>query len=175
LSKSQIQKLEKEEEVVKIYLLEIKPILFLQSSMDDAETTPVHTAGVKGSGVKVAVWEGSPDNWNNLSVTEAYDLSPEDVTDHARLTTAIIKNRQRSGPNGYAPDCVMHSANSYDLDALKWALEKECTVISQSWGYTYETDSIILRCLQRFSNSPTTVSDYIASSGEPGSRSLRCR
>jgi hypothetical protein len=55
-------------------------------------------------------------------------------TSHARLTTAVIKNRQASGPHGYAPDAKIFSANSRDLKALNWAIvSKNCRVINQSF------------------------------------------
>ena len=49
------------------------------------------------------------------------------------MTTAIIRNNQSVGPHGHAPDSLIHSANSKDLEALRWALDRGCTVINQSF------------------------------------------
>ncbi len=38
----------------------------------------------------------------------------------------------------------MHSANSFDLSAIRWALNKGCTVISQSWAWDFEFDYRVL-------------------------------
>jgi hypothetical protein len=54
--------------------------------------------------------------------------------DHARLTSAIVKNIEPNKPHGHAPDCALFSANSSDNDALRWAVnDQHCTVISQSF------------------------------------------
>ena len=55
---------------------------------------------------------------------------------HGRLTSAIIKNVKAAATgvsNGYAPKTLLYGANSSDVDAIGWAIDEGCTVISQSF------------------------------------------
>lgn len=79
------------------------------------------------------MYEDGPSDISQLQFASRYSATPP-ASDHARLTSAIIKNRQTTGPRGYAPDCNLHSANSRDVEAVRWAAQdKGCTVISQSF------------------------------------------
>ncbi|MBA2302030.1 MAG: hypothetical protein H0W08_05300 [Acidobacteria bacterium] len=78
------------------------------------------------------MWEDGPDRQNQLIISGRYTSAP-DTDEHSRLTHAVIRNRQRTGSLGLAPACNLFSANSTDLDALAWAVEQGCTVISQSF------------------------------------------
>jgi Subtilase family len=145
LSKNDILTLAKDPDVGTIFLHEPEGIDDLQDSINIANTNYVHSVGVTGRNVKIAVWECGPDIATDLVITDIYDSSQSCKREHARLTTAVIKNKQTVGPHGHAPDCIMHSANSKDLDALAWAVnDKECTVISQSFHRNSEQTSSVL-------------------------------
>lgn len=107
-------------------------ILDLDDSVKISNADDAQTAGYKGSGVKVAVWEDGPSDTSQLSITSQYDTTPP-ASAHARLTHAVIKNTQTTGSKGYAPSCSLYSANSAKRAALTWAAQQGCTVISQSF------------------------------------------
>jgi hypothetical protein len=53
------------------------------------------------------------------------------ASNHARLTSAIVKNTEANLPHGHAPDCDLYSANTSGIDALRWAVrDQHCTVVS---------------------------------------------
>ncbi|KAI1820265.1 peptidase S8/S53 domain-containing protein [Xylaria intraflava] len=106
----------------------------LGNSIAIAGSDLVMQQGHTAKDVRIAVYEGGPSNTKNLQFAGSYSTSPPD-SDHARLTSAIIKNVESGGPQGHARDCSLYSANSFDLKALAWALEpsQHCTVVSQSF------------------------------------------
>ena len=64
------------------------------------------------------------------------------MSSHSRMTHGIIRNSERNRPHGHAPDANLFSANSYDLDAIRWAAQDQgCTVISQSFHRSAEQTS----------------------------------
>jgi hypothetical protein len=72
---------------------------------------------------------GRPDYTTNLSIAARFKSSGFSTSQHARHTYGIIKNIEGNKPHGHAPSCALHSANSKDLDALRWvAQDKGCTV-----------------------------------------------
>ena len=91
--------------------------------------------------MKVAVYESGPDDTTNLRIEARYRTDPA-TSDHSRHRRDH-KNREKGKPHGHAPDCLLHSANDGDLDAIRWAAQdKGCTVISQSFHRDAEqTDS----------------------------------
>ena len=94
-----------------------------------------------GAGVNVAVYEEGPDDRSLLSITDRFTTTPN-TSDHSRHTHGIIKNVEPNAPHGHAPDCNLHSANSYDLAAIRWAAQDRlCTVISQSFHRDSEQTS----------------------------------
>jgi hypothetical protein len=134
LTKGQVLYLAKDGDVSRIFLHEPEGIEDLQDSINIANSDIVQSYGVNGSNVRVAVWEDGPDIENNLVISELYDTSRENRSEHARLTTAIIRNSEMNNPNGHAPSCIIHSANNKDTDALRWAVrDMQCTVVSQSF------------------------------------------
>jgi hypothetical protein len=142
LTPEQIRTIAKRPEVVGVFLHETEGIEDLANSIAIANSDDVHSLGFKGSGVKVAVWEDGPDVTTNLAITASYKTSGFNTSDHARHTHGIIKNIERNKPHGHAPSCSLHSANSKDLDALRWAAkDKGCTVISQSFHRSSEPGS----------------------------------
>ena len=120
----------------------------LADSLAISHADTVISAGTTGKGVHVAVYESGPFSLDQLSLQELYSSTlSADTLDghHARLTSAIIKNVQKVGPHGYAPDCTLYEANSMDLDAIRWAAQdKGCTVISQSFHRDAEQTSSTL-------------------------------
>lgn len=145
LKVSQALKLAQTEGVGQVFLDNRTGINDLADSEAIASATQAQALGYTGLGVHVAVFEGGPSDLTNLVFTGRYIESPE-ASDHARLTSAIIKNVEPGKPHGYAPDCSLYSANSYDNAALGWAVTspQNCTVISQSFHRPDEQDSASL-------------------------------
>jgi hypothetical protein len=103
-----------------------------------ARSDQAHLAGFDGTGIRVAVWEDGPSNTANLVFAARYSSSPS-ASDHARLTSAIVKNNERNQPHGHAPNCDLYSANSNSTAALRWAVrDQHCTVVSQSFHRSSE-------------------------------------
>jgi hypothetical protein len=110
----------------------------LGNSIAVARSDRAHTAGFDGTGIRVAVWETGPSVTTNLAFANRFTASPG-ASDHARLTSAVIKNTELNLPHGHAPDCDLYSANTGGVDALRWAArDQSCTVISQSFHRTSE-------------------------------------
>jgi Subtilase family len=136
-----IRMLAERDEVAGIFLYDPEGIEDLDDSIDIANSDDVHSAGPKGSGVRVAVWENGPDDTDELVIEDEYTSSPS-TSDHARLTHAIVKNKEEGEPHGHAPECTLYSANSKDLAALSWAVrDRNCTVVNQSFHRSSEPES----------------------------------
>ena len=153
---AQVRALSARPEVAGLFLYQPEGIDDLTDSMTIARATPVITAGTKGNNIRVALWEQGPDVVTDLRIEDYYDTAQTDTSDHARLTTAIIKNRESGKANGYAPDCKIYSANSYDVKALHWAVvTKQCRVINQSFHRAIEETSGTM-------SSDDLIKDYLA-------------
>ena len=110
----------------------------LGASIAVARSDRAHLAGFGGAGVRVAVWEDGPSVTTNLSFAGRFTTSPS-ASNHARLTSAVVKNIEPNLPHGHAPDCDLFSANSGNTDALRWAVrDQHCTVVSQSFHRSTE-------------------------------------
>ncbi|EAW15940.1 uncharacterized protein NFIA_052860 [Aspergillus fischeri NRRL 181] len=96
---------------------------------------PAQALGYTGLGVRVAVFEAGPSDLTYLAFDGRYTESPEG-NDHARLTSAIIKNVEPGKPHGYAPNCSLYSANSYDNAVLRWADRKLPELAANGTGVT---------------------------------------
>ncbi len=107
-------------------------VLDLGNSISVSRTDLAHTMGFDGSGVNVAVFESGPSDTTDLTFADRFTSSPS-ASHHARLTSAVIRNREPNAPHGHAPGCRLFSANSSSNDALRWAANQGCTVISQSF------------------------------------------
>jgi hypothetical protein len=141
LTRAQINELAKNDDVGAIYLHEIEGELDLVKSIELARANTPHSQGHTGQGVRVAVFETGPSDTSKLSFEERY-LSNPASSSHARMTSGIIKNTESNKPHGFAPGCLLYSANSSDNAALDWAVEqKGCTVISQSFHRASEQTS----------------------------------
>ena len=136
-----IAELANSNDVAAVFLYEPEGFEDLSDSIDIANADDAHSGGTTGTGVNVAVYENGPDDLSMLSITDRFSLFPT-TSDHSRHTHGIIKNVQRSAPHGHAPDCNLHSANSKDLAAIRWAAQDAgCTVISQSFHRDSEQTS----------------------------------
>jgi hypothetical protein len=145
LTSNQVLGLARDADVNRIFLHAIEGIEDLQDSINIADSNDVHTIGITGSGVKAAIWESGPDDESDLVISAFYDPSKLAKSDHARLTTAVMRNKEMDKPHGHSPSCIMHSANSYNLDALGWAVrDMGCTIISQSFHRSSEPGSSTL-------------------------------
>jgi hypothetical protein len=130
---SDVRRLADHDAVAAIFLRSEEGIVDLNNSIAIANSDDSHSVGFDGSGVNVAVYEQGPDDTTHLSITARYDSTPA-TSQHSRHTHGIIKNVEPNKPHGHAPDCNLHSANSYDLAAIRWAAQdRGCTVISQSF------------------------------------------
>lgn len=110
----------------------------LVDSIAVARSDLAHIAGFDGTGIRVAVFEDGPSVTTNLSFAGRFTTSPS-ASNHARLTSAIVKNTEANKPHGHAPDCDLYSANSSSNDALRWAIrDQHCTVVSQSFHRSTE-------------------------------------
>jgi Subtilase family len=138
VTKAALDELSANDDVVGLFLYDPKGIEDLENSMAIANSDDVHSLGIRGSGIKVAVWENGPDSTANLSIAARFKTSPA-TSDHSRHVHGIIKNTQSGKPRGHARSCSLHSANDKDLEALDWAVpERECTVINQSFHRSNE-------------------------------------
>ena len=130
---AQIRELSRDEAVGAIFFDDQTAINDLGNSISIARSNQAHLAGFDGTGIRVAVWESGPRDTTDLDFEARFSSSPS-ASDHARLTSAVIKNVEPNAPHGHAPDCDLFSANSSSTDALLWAVrDQRCTVISQSF------------------------------------------
>jgi subtilisin family serine protease len=134
-TKMQIRGLARLREVSGIYYYDSDGILDLNTALSVSKAgSAISSLGFRGTDIRVGVWEPGPDNLSQLRIEEHFDSTRTEKSNHARLVTAVIKNRQSSGPKGFAPDAKIYSANKYTVEALEWAVRsKECTVINQSF------------------------------------------
>lgn len=133
LDPASIRRLEHQPRVGAIFQYDPRGFDDLDESIAVANTDDVHALGARGRGIRVAVWERGPDTTADLAIAGTFDASG-DTSAHSRLVHGVIRNTESNLPNGHAPDCRLHSANSYDLDALRWALRHQrCTVVNQSF------------------------------------------
>ena len=130
---AQIRRLAESKAVGVIFFDDVSAFNDLGNSIGVARSDRAQLAGFDGTGIRVAVWEDGPSVLTNLSFAGRFTTTPS-ASDHARLTSAVVKNTELNKPHGHAPDCDLFSANSASTDALRWAVrDQHCTVISQSF------------------------------------------
>jgi len=135
---AQIRRLAENKAVGVIFFDDVTAINDLGDSIAVARSDRAHLAGFDGTGIRVAVWEDGPSVTTNLSFAGRFTTTPT-ASDHARLTSAIVKNTEANKPHGHAPDCDLFSANTAGVDALRWAVrDQHCTVVSQSFHRSTE-------------------------------------
>ena len=138
LTRDEVKALAADKSVSALFLYDPEGIEDLVDSMAIANSDDVHALGIRGSGIRVAVWEDGPDSTTNLSIAGRFQTNP-DTSDHSRHVHGIIRNIQTGAARGHARSCRLFSANDKDLDALDWAVEdQECTVINQSFHRSAE-------------------------------------
>lgn len=131
-------------DIAAMFLHQTDGIDDLGTSIAIANADDAHSASFTGTGINVAVYEQGPDDTSDLDIDDQFDNNPS-TSQHSRHTHGIIKNIEARAPHGHAPDCNLHSANSYDLDAIRWAVQdRGCTVISQSFHRDAEQTSSCL-------------------------------
>lgn len=141
LDKAAIRRLQENPRIAGIFLYDPRGFDDLDDSIAIANSDDVHALGARGRGIRVAVWERGPDSTTNLAIAGTFDANGA-MSTHSRLVHGVIRNTQANSPNGHAPGCTLFSANSYDLDALRWAVgDENCTVINQSFHRDDEQDS----------------------------------
>jgi hypothetical protein len=161
---AQIRELASSEAVGAIFFDDQTAINDLGNSISVARSNQAHLAGFDGTGIRVAVWERGPSDTSDLDFEDRFTSSPP-ASDHARLTSAVIKNVERGAPHGHAPDCELYSANGSGTNALLWAVrDQRCTVVSQSFhrdsepkNSTLQSDDILKDWLALRSPYPTIV------------------
>ena len=138
---SMVRELAAAESAAAVFLHEREGFTDLGNSIAIANSDDAHSAGFRGNGINVAVYEEGPRDTTDLVFAGRFQTNPP-ASAHARLTSAIIRNSETGAPHGHAPDCDLFSANSYDLDAVFWAAQTAgCTVISQSFHRDSEQTS----------------------------------
>ena len=118
---AQIRRLAQNKAVGAILFDDVSAIKDLGDSIAVARSDRAHVAGFDGTGIRVAVFESGPSVTTNLVFAGRFTTAPS-ASDHARLTSAIVKNIETNKPHGHAPDCDLFSANTSDNDALRWAV-----------------------------------------------------
>jgi len=132
-SAAQLRDLARDKAVGAVHFDDVSAINDLGDSIAVARSDRAHTAGFDGTGIRVAVWEDGPSVTTNLTFAGRFTTTPS-ASNHARLTSAVVKNTETNLPHGHAPDCDLYSANSSSNDALRWAVrDQHCTVVSQSF------------------------------------------
>ena len=135
---AQIRRLAENKAIGVILFDDVTAINDLGDSIAVARSDRAHLAGFDGTGIRVAVWEDGPSVTTNLTFAGRFTTTPS-ASDHARLTSAIVKNTESNKPHGHAPDCDLFSANASGTDALRWAVrDQHCTVVSQSFHRSTE-------------------------------------
>ena len=182
LDRRAIRDLARSDRVAAVFAYDPRGFDDLEDSIDIADSGVVHALGARGRGTRVAVWENGPDSTANLNIQGRFDTSPTTST-HSRLVHSVIANTQTTGSNGHAPDCDLYSANSKELNALRWAVvDERCTVINQSFHRDAEQTSdslsfddvykdwLILRppyptIVQAAGNQPNASTEYVNHKG----------
>lgn len=136
LAKHQVTEISHDAAVAAVFPDDRNVTLHVRQSLQASQWFAIeHYLGSMGQDVDVAVWEDRPDDTAALDLTSVRDAHAT-PSQHARLVSAIIKNRQRGAPKGYAPFCRLHIANPTDYRSLNWALATQrCTVVNQSWNF----------------------------------------
>src|SRR5678815_4319148 len=88
VTKAELRKLHDDEQVVGLFLAPERPVDDLSNSLKVSGTDTVISAGTKGSGVRVAVWEPGPDSTTNLTISGFFDTAQSATSTHARMTVS---------------------------------------------------------------------------------------
>jgi hypothetical protein len=149
LTASQAREIARLDDVAGLFLHDTHGVEDLKNSMAiSGANLVVEVEGWRGTGVRVAIWEAAPDDDSLLSIHEYFQSGAQPKSAHARLVTGIIKHKVPSSAEvfgqgrrhgGYAPECRIYSANSFDTSALEWAVvHRQCRVVNQSFHQVWE-------------------------------------
>ncbi len=135
LDAGQIKSLNAASQVKMLLAYDEKGRLDLVSSMAISNADDVVASGIRGNGVKVAVFEGRPANTTNLNILDSYSafagIVPSTST-HAQNVSAIINNK--TAVTGHAPSSSFYAADSTNIAAFNWAVDnKRVSAINQSF------------------------------------------
>ena len=86
-------------------------VLNLVDSIAISHADLPHSRGIDETGVNVAIFEEGPSDHYQLGFRKSLQPGPP-ASDHARLTSAIIKNVEPNKPHGYAPNCELNSESA---------------------------------------------------------------
>jgi hypothetical protein len=140
LNRSDIQFLAESSRVRMLMLYEAEGPDDLADAIAIANADEVHDTGITGDGVKVAVFENSPEDTTNLDIKGSYTDSPGITSipsEHAQHVTAIIQNLTEV--DGFAPDVRLYAADRKELAAFDWALDNmRVSVLNQSFHRSAE-------------------------------------
>lgn len=119
----------------------------IEESLPTTRTQIVHSTGVRGAGVRIAVLEsGCPDiNASCFNIGATQDTS-QPANNHMTKSIGIIGNRYSDGGcggdwQGYAPEATVLLANADDYrDRYEWARDRNVNVVTMSWHFGSEED-----------------------------------
>lgn len=119
----------------------------IEESLPTTRTEVVHSSGIRGGGVRIAVLEsGTPDiNAACFNIAATQDTS-QPANNHMTKSIGIIGNRYADGRcggdwQGYAPEARVFLANADDYqDRYEWARERNVNVVTMSWHFGSEED-----------------------------------
>ena len=90
------------------------------------------------------------------------------ATAHARHTHGIIKNIEANAPHGHAPGCKLHSANTMDLAAMRWAAHDRAAPSSaraSTATASRPTGHVVRRHLQGLARPALALPDDLQAAG----------
>lgn len=135
LAPERIRQLAASPDVTMLFSYDPTGIEDLEAAMEIAGADLVQDTGLTGKDVKVAVYEGSPDDTSELTIESKYSTEAgftPSRSDHTRHVTGIIRNK--GDVKGFAPQAKIFSADRSGLDALDWAIDtKKVSVVNQSF------------------------------------------
>jgi len=135
LTPERIRQLAASPDVTMLFSYDPAGIEDLDAAMEIAGADLAQATGLDGKGVKVAVYETSPDDTSELTIESKFSTEAgftPSRSDHTRHVTGIIRNK--GDVKGFAPQAKIFSADSTGLDALDWAIDtKKVSVVNQSF------------------------------------------
>ncbi|HFD12942.1 MAG TPA: hypothetical protein ENJ32_10810 [Crenotrichaceae bacterium] len=137
LSADQILKLANNNQVNGLYVYDSKGIDDIANALKIANADDLQSAGIKGNGEKVGVFECRP----NLLSNASWSLNVDEVnsgssnpcsSSHSRHVHGIISNTGSGG--GFAPKAKLYSSNGKALSQFDWLVDdKRVSALNQSF------------------------------------------
>src|SRR5262249_21248694 len=107
---AQIRAMSARSEVAGLFFYAPRGFDDLTDSMRIARATPIVGAGWRGTNIRVSLWEQCPDVLTDLRIEEFFDHAQANTSNHARLTTAVIKDPRPGGTHRYPPHSPIYHA-----------------------------------------------------------------